>query len=301
MLTLLVVGAAVLDCVYDMDELPVAAEKYRAKSFALRGGGMAATAAVTARRLGIEAALAARVGDDFFGDAIIDELEKEGVDCKLVRRCRNRRSCVSAVMIDGSGERMIVNFKDPKMDTGSDWLPQALPPEIDGVLGDHHWPEGTAHFFRLAREAGKPAILDGDRRTEMHILASATHIGFSARGLREQSGMQNLQEALAWCQTQVEGWLAVTDGENGAFFTENGGVGHEPAPKILAVDTNGAGDVWHGALAVALLEGQDPRTAVRFANAAASLKCSRFGGRPAIPARSEVMAFIEGGPQTAAT
>ena len=126
----------------------------------------------------------------------------------------------------------------------------------------------------------------------MQILASATHIGFSARGLREQSGVENLLEAFASCQTQAPGWLAVTDGANGAWFTENGGIAHEPALSVPAVDTNGAGDVWHGALAVALLEGQEPQKAVRFANAAASIKCSRLGGRSAIPTRSEVSAFL---------
>jgi sulfofructose kinase len=275
-----------------MDELPVAAEKYRAKNFALRGGGTAATAAVTARRLGLEVALAARVGDDVFGAAIVDDLEMEGVDCKLVRRCPGKQSSVSAVMIDSSGERMLVNFKDPGINSGTEWLPQKLPPEIDGVLADHHWRAGTEHLFRLAREAGKPAILDADRQTSMQILASATHIGFSARGLREQSGMENLRETLASFQTQVPGWLAVTDGANGAWFTENGSVVHEPALNVPAVDTNGAGDVWHGALAVALLEGREPRNAVRFANAAASIKCSRLGGRCAIPTRSEVSAFL---------
>ena len=292
--TLLVVGAAVLDCVYTMDELPVTAEKYRAKGLALRGGGTAATAAVTARRLGIEVALAARVGDDFFGAAIVDELEREGIDCKLVRKYPGRQSSVSTVMVDRSGERMLVNFKDSSIDSGADWLPQKLPSGIDGVLGDHHWEAGTEHLFRLAREAGKPAILDADRQTSMGILAGATHIGFSARGLREQSGMESLPEALAWCKTQVPGWLAVTDGENGALFTEEGGIAHAPTIKVLAVDTNGAGDVWHGALAVALLKRQEPRRAVRFANAAASIKCSRDGGRSAIPTLSEVAAFLEG-------
>ncbi len=290
--TLLVVGAAVMDCVYVMDELPAAAEKYRAKSLDLRGGGTAATAAVAARRLGLNVALAARVGDDVFGAAIVDELEREGVDCALVRRCPGKRSSVSAVMVDGRGERMIVNFKDPGIDSGTDWLPQKLPAEIGGVLGDHHWPEGTEHFFRLAREAGKPAILDADRKTATQILGAATYVGFSALGLREKSGFENLQEALVSCQTQAPGWLAVTDGENGAWFTEAGALAHEPALRLPAVDTNGAGDVWHGALAVALLEGQEPRAAVRFANAAASIKCSRPGGRSAIPTRSEVAAFL---------
>jgi hypothetical protein len=64
-------------------------------------------------------ALAARVGDDLFGAAIVDELEMEGIDCKLVRRCPGKQSSVSAVMIDSSGERMIVNYKDPDMDSST--------------------------------------------------------------------------------------------------------------------------------------------------------------------------------------
>ena len=190
-------GAAILDCVYVLDELPVAAQKYRAKNLFLQGGGMAATAAVTAARLGLKAALAARVGKDVFGTAIVDELIREGVDCEFVRRWPGRHSAVSAVMIGSSGERMLVNYKDPDMESGTDWLPQTLPDDVDGVLGDSHWEAGTAHFFRLAREAGKPAILDADRKmASPESLAMATHIGFSARALREYSGIESLPAAL---------------------------------------------------------------------------------------------------------
>jgi sulfofructose kinase len=73
---------------------------------------------------------------------------------------------------------------------------------------------------------------------------------------------------------------------------EDGGVCHEPAFKVEAVETNGAGDVWHGALAAAILEGQPMRAAVRFANAAASLKCARRGGRAGIPSRAEIDALL---------
>lgn len=293
MTTLLAVGAAILDCVYVLDELPVIAQKYRAKSLSVQGGGMAATAAVTAARLGLRVTLAARVGDDTFGVAIAGELIKEGVDCSLVRRCTGRHSPVSAVMINARGERMLVNYKDPNMECGTDWLPKKLPANIGGVLGDSHWEPGTSHFFRLAREAGKPAILDADRKmASRDVLTNATHIGFSARALREYSGIDGLPEALARFQKQSNGWLAVTDGENGAWFTEHGGICHEPAFTVSAVETNGAGDVWHGALAVAILEGQEPRSAVRFANAAASLKCSRLGGRAGIPSRSEIVKLL---------
>ena len=290
---LLAVGAAILDLVYVLDELPIIPQKYRAKSLSLQGGGMAATAAVTARRLGLDVAMAARVGDDAFGGAIADELTKEGVDCALVRRWPGLDSAVSAVMINSAGERMLVNYKDRDMESGTDWLPAKLPANIDGVLGDSHWEAGTSHFFRLAREAGKPAILDADRwMVSRDILTNATHIGFSARALRDYSGIESLPEALARFQMQLDGWLAVTDGENGAWFMEDGGICHEPAFTVDAVETNGAGDVWHGALAVAILEGQEPRNAVRFANAAASIKCSRLGGRAGIPTRSEIAELL---------
>jgi sulfofructose kinase len=288
---LLIVGAAVLDCVYLMDELPASAEKHRAKGLTLQGGGTAATAAVAAQRLGLGAALIARVGDDGFGAFLVGDLASEGVDCALVRRFPGRRSPVSSVMVDARGERMIVNYKDPDMDACTDWLPGSLPSGVDGVLGDHHWEAGTEHIFRLAREAGKPAILDADRRTSKTILGLATHIGFSARGLSEQTGIEALPEALASLRAELPGWLAVTDGENGALFADNGGIRHESAPAIVAVDTNGAGDVWHGALAAAIIEGREPGDAVKFANAAASLKCSRLGGRAAIPTRDEVRSF----------
>ena len=172
-------------------------------------------------------------------------------------------------------------------------LPAELPAGIDGVLGDSHWEAGTAHFFRLARAKAKPAILDADRWVaSREILESATHIGFSARALREYTGAGSLPDALAQFQARVGAWLAVTDGENGAYFMEDGGVCHEPAFKVEAVETNGAGDVWHGALAAAILEGQPMRAAVRFANAAASLKCARRGGRAGIPSRAEIDALL---------
>ncbi len=100
------------------------------------------------------------------------------------------------------------------------------------------------------------------------------------------------RDGLASLQSELAGWLAVTDGENGAWRMAEGGVRHGLAAKVVAVDTNGAGDVWHGALATAILDGSEPNEAVRFANAAASLKCSRFGGRAAIPSRDEVIEFM---------
>jgi Sugar kinases, ribokinase family len=85
----------------------------------------------------------------------------------------------------------------------------------------------------------------------------------------------------------------VTTGEGGVFFIEEGKVAHEPAFAVDVVDTLGAGDVWHGALALALAEGMVPRPAVRFANATAAIKCTRFGGGRGAPSRAEVERLLQ--------
>ena len=103
----LCVGHAVQDFVFGVEALPTRGEKYRARSFTTVGGGPAATAAVAIARLGGEALLAARIGDDLAAGLIAAELEGYGVDCRWLRRFAGCGSSVSAVMVDPAGERMI--------------------------------------------------------------------------------------------------------------------------------------------------------------------------------------------------
>ncbi|MBX9874054.1 MAG: sugar kinase, partial [Beijerinckiaceae bacterium] len=76
------------------------------------------------------------------------------------------------------------------------------------------------------------------------------------------------------------------------LFVEDGTIAHRPAFAVAAVEPLGAGDVWHGAFALALAEGQGERAAIRFASAAAAIKCTRFGGRSGAPRRQEIEAFL---------
>ena len=164
---------------------------------------------------------------------------------------------------------------------------------VDAVLGDTRWQAGSAHLFRLARAAGVPAILDGDRapRKRPELLDLATHVAFSMQGLRDLVGLDDPRAALA-ALPPASAWIAVTNGSQGVFFREGGEIVHAPAFDVAAVDTLGAGDTWHGAFALALGEGLDERAAGRFASAAAAVKCTRFGGRDGAPIRAEVEAFL---------
>ena len=290
----LCVGHAVQDFVFTVPELPSRLQKHRAERFESVGGGPAATAAVAVARLGGRAVLAARVGDDAAADMIAAELRGYGVDCSRLRRCRGCASSVSAVIVDAAGERLIVNHLDPALPVDAGWLPSPAEAGADAVLADTRWPEGAAAAFAAARLAGLPAVLDADRPIPPDgvLLRAATHVAFSSDALADYTGIVDPASALAEVARSLPGWCCVTAGGEGVYVMDGAGARRIPAFAVPVVDTLGAGDVWHGAFALALAEGRGEAAAVRFASAAAALKVQRAGGRAGTPARAEVEAFL---------
>jgi sulfofructose kinase len=292
--TVLCVGHAVQDFVFTVPVLPDRGAKYRATRFESVGGGPAATAAVTVSRLGGHATLAARVGDDDAAAMIVAELTGYGVDCAHVRRCPGSASSVSAVIVDARGERMIVNHLDPALPVDPSWLPLAGSVGAGVVLADTRWPEGALAALVAARAAGLPAVLDADRPVPADgaLLRAATHVAFSSDALADLTGIGDASLALAEVARGLNGWCCVTAGGDGVYSCVGGVVRHDPAFDVPVVDTLGAGDVWHGAFALALAEGRIETEAVRFASAAAALKVQRSGGRAGVPTRVELDDFL---------
>ncbi len=296
MTSILTVGVAVIDFVFSVDEMPKAGTKTRAQNAVVVGGGCAANAAAAISRLGGSAHLAARVGQDMVGDLIVSGLRDEGVDCSLVRRFENGRSSYSSVVVDRSGERMIVNYRDKTLDFGATWLASSDLPDFDAVLADTRWPEGARVAMEKARERGAPGILDAEPpvREAQAALGVASHIAFGQRGLLDFTGETDFETALRAAAAETGAWVCVTLGDKGVTWLEDDGVAHMPSFAVQAVDTLGAGDVWHGAFAMKLGEGAGEKQAIRFANAVAALKCTRFGGRAGAPRAAEVEAFLAG-------
>jgi sulfofructose kinase len=293
MASVLCIGISVLDYVFQVDSMPVRAEKHRSHAMTAVGGGIAANAAVAVARQGGAARLITRLGEDALADAILGEIAAEGVDVSLSRRFPGVRSQLSCILVDREGERMIVSYADPAMPDEVDWLPAALPADVDAVLGDTRWEAGSLHMMRLARRAGKPAVMDIDRRPDdAALIDSCTHAAFSAQAAIEATGLSDARSALAALVSRHHAWLAVTDGENGVWWSDKGDIRRTPAFKVDVRDTLGAGDVWHGAFALGLAEGMAEAEAVRYASAVAALKCTRFGGRSGAPSRAEAEAFL---------
>jgi len=292
--TVLCVGHAVQDFVFTVAALPDRGEKYRAMGFTSVGGGPAATAAVAIAKLGGRALLAARLGADAAADMIVDELRHHGVDCAHVRRFPGCGSSVSAVIVDANGERMIVNHLDPSIPTDAAWLPLPAAVGARAVLADTRWPEGARAALQAARAAGLPAVLDADRPipADGALLRAATHVAFSADALADFTGIADPRRALAQVAPSLPGWCCVTAGAAGVHVIGSGQASSVAAFAVPVVDTLGAGDVWHGAFALALAEGRGEEAAVRFASAAAALKVQRAGGRAGAPTRAELDAFL---------
>ncbi|QCK87378.1 sugar kinase [Phreatobacter aquaticus] len=288
-------GITTLDFIYSVDVMPSEALKYRSKALTTSGGGLAGNAATACARLGCDVRLIARLGDDPVAQSILAEFHDEGVDTSGIRLFAGHRSPVSAVMVDPAGERMVVSYSDDTIPAGTDWFPADLGQWMDAAHTDTRWIEAALAVLAEARKAGKPSVLDADRKpTRPEVIGLASHVGFSAQALREFTGIHDLPVALAQAAAAAVNILIVTDGPRGCWYMEGGRVHHVPAFAVNAVDTLGAGDTWHGALAVALAEAQPLGRAIRFASAAAALKCTEFGGRKGMPTRSALDHFLKG-------
>jgi sugar/nucleoside kinase (ribokinase family) len=203
---------------------------------------------------------------------------------------------ISNIMIDPSGERTIVTFRDPEL-----WkvqLPDTdrLLEDCSAILTENRCAEFCTDLCAEARRRGIPVVVDVDRAMSLRegLLTASSHLVFSSEALQSTAGVADDGEALKRIARLSPSFLAGTQGAQGTLWLdEQQNLQQTPAFPVHTVDTLGAGDVFHGAFALAITEQQDLRQALRFASAAAALKCTRFGGAFAAPQRVEVEELLE--------
>jgi sugar/nucleoside kinase (ribokinase family) len=296
---ILCTGIAVVDEIFRVDEFPVSGGKVQATDFVAVGGGCAANAAIAIARLGGAASFAGPLGGpaglEPISDLILAGLSREGVDCAGCVRLDGVASAISAIFVNERGERTIATHRSQCLDAVVPLDAGRLAAGADAVLADNRCANFSLPICRAALRRGVPVILDADKptRPEDALFAACSHIVFSAEGLRATMATNDLADALRKFGESTNAFLAVTDGPNPVLWRDDtGAIRKMPVFRITAVDTLAAGDVFHGAFTLALLEGRDVAVAMRFAAAAAAVKCTRFGGSTTAPTRAETEAFL---------
>src|ERR1700736_230833 len=300
---ILCIGMPVRDLTFRIDELPERGFKVNASHFEEICGGNALNAAIGIARLGGRASICGPMGDasETSPRYIFEKLAEEGIDTKNIVHMPGLVTPISNIMIDPSGERTIVTFRDPEL-----WkvrLPDAdkLLEDCDAILTESRCAAFCTDLCVEARRRGIPVIVDVDRAMSLRegLLTASSHLVFSSEPLQETAGVADDGEALKKIAKLTPSFLAGTRGAQGTIWLdEHQNLQQTPAFPVHTVDTLGAGDVFHGAFALAITEKQDLRAALRFASAAAALKCTRFGGAFAAPQRAEVEALLGQGQAT---
>jgi sugar/nucleoside kinase (ribokinase family) len=204
-------------------------------------------------------------------------------------------SGISAIFVDMRGERTIVTHRSRRLDAVTPLDPEKLVAGADAVLADNRFPDFSLPICRAALRRGIPVVLDADKpaRPGEALFSACSHVVFSAESLRATMATDDLASALRQFGHATNAFLAVTNGANAVQWRDDGGaIRAMPVFRVTAVDTLAAGDVFHGAFTFALIEGEDAAAAMRFAAAAAGVKCTRFGGSTAAPTRAEVEALL---------
>jgi sulfofructose kinase len=290
----LCVGGATLDTIFRIQALPTGPGKILPSAMSQVAAGMAASAATAVARLGGNAALWSRVGDDAVGDRVRQELADEGVDVTHVRSFKGQ-TAVCTVLVDGQGERLVVPYFDPAIPDSADWLPFDDLRSYAAVLADVRWPSAAQAVLSAALDNGLPAVLDAEvapREALERLVPLASHAVFSQPGAAVLTGSHDPAASAVALARRYAGFVCVTAGERGSYWIDNGQLRHTPTPRLDVIDTLAAGDVFHGAFALALAEREVVSDAIEFASAAAALKCTRWGGRLGAPSREEVRAEL---------
>ncbi len=297
---ILCIGMPVRDLTFRIEELPERGFKVNASHFEEICGGNALNAAIGIVRLGGRASICGPMGDVREASAkyIFEKLAHEGIDTKHIMHMRGLVTPISNIMIDPSGERTIVTFRDPEL-----WkvrLPDAgeLLEDCQAILTENRCAEFCTDLCAEARRRGIPVIVDVDRTMSLRegLLTASSHLVFSSEALQSTASVRDNAEALKKIAKFTPSFVAGTRGAQGTLWLdEQHKLRETPAFPVHTVDTLGAGDVFHGAFALAITESQDIPSALRFASAAAALKCTRFGGAFAAPQRAEVEQLLSHG------
>jgi ribokinase len=295
---IIVIGSSNTDMVIKTEKLPAPGETILGGIFLMNPGGKGANQAVAAARLGGKVTFITKRGNDLFGNQAVGLLMREGIDTQYIVKDIEFPSGVALITVDSAGENSIVVAPG----SNGNLLEEDIPAEIfetckfEILLLQLEIPINTVEYSAVtASEHGIKVILNPAPACKLsdNLLKHTWLITPNETEAEAITGMTitdipSVERASALLQERGVKNVIITLGQTGAFVKSENYTGLIPGVKVNPVDTTAAGDVFNGALAVAISEGNALNDAVIFANKAASISVTRMGAQASAPYRNEI-------------
>ncbi len=294
---IVVVGSANIDLIVQTERVPKAGETVMGNDFTIAAGGKGANQAVAAARLGGEVTFVACVGADDFGTQAIEGYQKDGINTDYITPDETAPTGTALIIVDARGENRIVVVAgaNGQLNYAQVVAAKSEIATTDVVLLQLETPAPVAAAAKLAQEHGRRVILNPAPARELpeELWGNISILTPNETELETLTGMnmnntKDIEKAARKLLVRGPELVIVTMGAVGALIVTEQEAIPVASFAIKAVDTTAAGDAFNGALAVALARGDELIEAVRFANAAGALACTRLGAQPSLPTRDEV-------------
>ncbi|MCF7625363.1 MULTISPECIES: ribokinase [Bacillaceae] len=288
MIRIAVVGSSSMDLVVTSAKRPMAGETVLGESFITVPGGKGANQAVAAARLGAEVSMVGCVGDDVYGEIILENLKKNHVNTQYVEPVTGSASGTAHITLS-EGDNSIIVVKGANDFITPEYVEKAkkVIEESDIVMVQQEIPEETVEYLAdLCNMLQKRLLLNPApaRKLSEAVIQQASFLTPNEHEFEILFDGRERTEVL----TEYPNKLFITEGKNGVRYFD----GHEekivPSFEVEAVDTTGAGDTFNAAFAVAVAEGKSFGESLLFANRAASISVTKLGAQGGMPQRVEV-------------
>lgn len=296
---IVVIGSTNMDMVVKASHIPVPGETVLGGAFLMNPGGKGANQAVSIARLGGDVTFISKVGHDVFGRQSTQAFEEEGIDISGVLSDSELPSGVALITVDEFGENSIVVASGANLNLSPEDVEKYLEkiPDVGIILMQLEIPMETVKFAaNYASSHGIKVILNPAPANSLlpELFKMIDIITPNSNEAEMLTGIavtdeDTAREAAEFLQKQGIKNVAITLGAKGAVLLNEDGFYVIPATKVEAVDTTAAGDVFNGALALAISEGKDILSAIHFACQAASITATRMGAQSSIPYRKELI------------
>jgi len=286
-----------MDLNVNLSNFPTPDSGERINQLSWQGGGKVATGMVACARLGAKCAMMGCAGDDIFGQFIISDFKRHGIDTSAIKIRPGDTSSLSVVLSESAaGSRTILSKGGSALrytieDIDADMLRSAkyfFICQADDVV---------RQAVGIARAAGVKIFIDADGYSEeiMKMLPKIDIFVGSQYFYNRLFGNESYEENCRKVMDMGPQIVLFTLGDRGCVGVSEEGFFKLPAFPVNVVDTVGAGDVFHGAFLAGLLTGRNVKEAARFACAVSAIKCTRIGGRAGIPDTKTVERFLQDG------